>query len=72
MSLPTQTTQQNESEEIKMKKPFTLFDIQLLKESFNNATIANDCLPNFLNSYAFDSVFVVDCQVNLTHFFVET
>lgn len=42
------------------KNTFTLFDIQLLKKSFENATIANDCLPNFLNSYTFDSVYETD------------
>lgn len=43
-----------------MKSAFTLFDIQLLKKSYENATIANDCLPNFLNSYTFDSVYETD------------
>ena len=49
-----------EQEEMKMINPFTLFDIQLLKKSFNNASIANDCLPCFLNSYTFDSVYETD------------
>lgn len=40
-----------------MTNPFTLFDIPLLKRSFENATIANDCLPHFLNSYTFESVY---------------
>lgn len=40
-----------------MKNAFTLFDIQLLKKSFENATVANDCLPKFLNTYIFDSVY---------------
>lgn len=40
-----------------MKNTFTLFDIQLLKKSFENATVANDCLPCFLNTYIFDSVY---------------
>lgn len=40
-----------------MKNTFTLFDIQLLKKSFENATIVNDCLPKFLNTYIFDSVY---------------
>lgn len=43
-----------------MKNIFTLFDIELLEKSFDNATIANDCLPNFLDSYAFDSVYETD------------
>lgn len=43
-----------------MKNAFTLFDIELLKKSFDNATIANDCLPVFLNSYEFDSVYETD------------
>ncbi len=43
-----------------MKNTFALFDIELLKKSFNNASIAHDCLPNFLNSYAFDSVYETD------------
>lgn len=43
-----------------MINPFTLFDIQLLKKSFDNASIANDCLPCFLNSYTFDSVYETD------------
>lgn len=49
-----------EQEEMKMINPFTLFDIQLLKKSFDNASIANDCLPCFLNSYTFDSVYETD------------
>ena len=40
-----------------MKNHFTLFDIPLLKQSYGNATIANDCLPNFLNCYTFDSIY---------------
>lgn len=43
-----------------MKNTFTLFDIQLLKKSFENASIANDCLPEFLNSYTFDQVYETD------------
>lgn len=43
-----------------MSNPFTLFDIQFLKRSFNNATIENDCLPHLLNSYTFDSVYETD------------
>lgn len=43
-----------------MANPFTLFDIQSLKQSFQNASIANDCLPCFLNSYTFDSVYETD------------
>lgn len=49
-----------EQEEMKMINPFTLFDIQLLKKSFDNASIANDCLPHLLNSYTFDSVYETD------------
>lgn len=40
-----------------MTNPFTIFDIPNLKRSFNNATIANDCLPRFLNTYTFDAVY---------------
>lgn len=40
-----------------MTNPFTLFDIPALKRSYENATIANDCLPRFLNSFTFDSVY---------------
>ena len=40
-----------------MKNTFTLFDISLLKKSYENATIANDCLPRFLNSYTFEDVY---------------
>lgn len=40
-----------------MNNRFTLFDIPLLKKSIGNASIANDCLPNFLNSYTFDSIY---------------
>lgn len=40
-----------------MTNPFTLFDIPRLKRSFQNATIANDCLPRFLNSFTFESVY---------------
>lgn len=40
-----------------MKNPFTLFDMELLKRSYHNATIAHDCLPVFLNSYTFDQVY---------------
>ena len=40
-----------------MKNPFTLFDIKNLIRSFNNATIAHDCLAPFLNSYDFESVY---------------
>lgn len=43
-----------------MKNTFTLFDIELLDKSYNNATIANDCLPRFLNSYTFESVYETD------------
>lgn len=40
-----------------MKNTFTLLDIALLKKSFENATIANDCLPRFLNTYHFDDAY---------------
>lgn len=43
-----------------MTNLFTLYDIPMLKTSFNNATIANDCLPRFLNTYTFDSVYETD------------
>lgn len=43
-----------------MKNPFTLFDIELLRKSFHNATIANDCLLVFLNTYSFDQVYETD------------
>ena len=40
-----------------MTNPFTLFDIPRLKRSIENASIANDCLPRFLNSFTFESVY---------------
>lgn len=40
-----------------MKNTFTLFDITNLMKSFGAATIANDCLAPFLNSYDFDDVY---------------
>ena len=40
-----------------MTNPFTLFDIPLLQRSFGNASISCDCLPHFLNSYTFASVY---------------
>ena len=43
-----------------MTNTFTLFDIQLLKNSFERATIAHDCLAEFLNSYTFDDVYETD------------
>lgn len=43
-----------------MKNRFTLFDIRLLKKSFNNASITNDCLPRLLNTYLFDSIYETD------------
>lgn len=39
---------------------FTLHDISLLKKSFGQATIAHDCLAEFLNTYNFDSVYETD------------
>lgn len=43
-----------------MKNLFTLFDIELLRKSFHNATIASDCLTVFLNTYSFDQVYETD------------
>lgn len=40
-----------------MTNTFTLFDIENLKKSFENASVAHDCLPNFLNSYTFEDVY---------------
>ena len=40
-----------------MKNTFTLFDIPNLMKSFGNASIANDCLAPFLNSYDFENVY---------------
>lgn len=40
-----------------MNNTFTLFDISNLMKSFGAATIANDCLAPFLNSYTFDNVY---------------
>lgn len=40
-----------------MKNTFTLFDIVALKETFENASIAHDGLPRFLNRYAFEDVY---------------
>lgn len=40
-----------------MKNPFTLFDIKNLMKSFGNATVANDCLTPFLDSYDFEDVY---------------
>ena len=40
-----------------MKNTFTLSDIALMKNSFDNATIAHDCLPMFLNSYDWKAVY---------------
>ena len=43
-----------------MKNTFTLFDIESLKKSLKNASVANDCLPRFLNTYTFDSMYETD------------
>lgn len=43
-----------------MKNTFTLFDIPHLMKSFGAASIANDCLAPFLNSYTFDDVYETD------------
>ena len=43
-----------------MKNRFALFDIRLLKKSFDNASIVNDCLPRLLNTYIFESVYETD------------
>ena len=40
-----------------MNNPFTLLDIPNLMKSFGAATIANDCLAPFLNSYTFENVY---------------
>lgn len=40
-----------------MKNIFTLFDIPQLMCSFGAASIANDCLAPFLNSYVFMNVY---------------
>ena len=40
-----------------MTNPFTLLDINNLTRAYKNSSIANDCLPRFLNSYTFDSVY---------------
>lgn len=40
-----------------MTNTFTLFDIPNLMKSIGNASISNDCLPRFLNSYTFESVY---------------
>ncbi len=40
-----------------MKNTFTLYDIPQLMKSFGNASIANDCLAPFLNSYDFENVY---------------
>ena len=40
-----------------MTNRFVLSDIPLLKKSFCNASIANDCLPRFLNTYIFDNIY---------------
>lgn len=43
-----------------MNNPFTLFDITNLMKSFKAASIYFDCLPPFLNSYDFESVYETD------------
>lgn len=43
-----------------MKNTFTIFDIKNLINSYDNATIEHDCLPNFLNSYDFEAVYTTD------------
>lgn len=43
-----------------MTNTFKLFDIANLIKSFNNSSIAHDCLAPFLNSYDFESVFDTD------------
>lgn len=43
-----------------MTNTFKLFDIANLVKSFNNASIAHDCLAPFLNSYDFESVYETD------------
>lgn len=40
-----------------MNNPFTLFDITNLMKSFGAASIANDCLAPFLNTYDFEDVY---------------
>lgn len=40
-----------------MTNTFTLFDIKNLVAVYNNATIKNDCLAPFLNSYDFEDVY---------------
>lgn len=40
-----------------MTNTFTLFDIKNLVAAYNNATIKNDCLAPFLNSYDFEDVY---------------
>lgn len=40
-----------------MRNTFMLFDIELLKKSMGNASIGHDCLPVFLNSYDWESVY---------------
>lgn len=43
-----------------MTNTFTLFSIPSLMKSFGGATLANDCLAPFLNSYTFDSIYETD------------
>lgn len=43
-----------------MTNPFTLYDIPNLMKSFGNASVGNDCLAPFLNSYTFESVYETD------------
>ena len=40
-----------------MTNNFTLLDIPNLMKSFGNASIANDCLAPFLNSYTWSDVY---------------
>lgn len=40
-----------------MRNIFSLTDIEHLKKSLKNASVANDCLMSFLNSYTFEDVY---------------
>lgn len=40
-----------------MNNTFTLLDIPMMKRSMQSASIDHDCLPIFLNSYTFESIY---------------
>ena len=43
-----------------MKNAFVLDDIRRMLIAIGNSSASNDCLPNFLNSFTFESVYETD------------